>query len=189
MEQCVIGQKKTKDLIGARFGRLVVIDDLGIQGKRHLWRCKCDCGNETTVTQDHLLQGLTKSCGCLHDTVYQENFKLVAGTSVTKLETRRGRLNSNNTSGCTGVYLQTSHGRRTGRWAAQICFQGRRYHLGVYDQLEDAIEARKTAEEQLYDDFLEWYYQKYIPDWNDGERSGTEIDPLPEYKIGYKQNA
>ncbi len=167
MEQSTGEQRKkssTKVLTGMRFGRLIVMDDLGVQGKNHLWLCKCDCGNEVAATQDHLLHGQKKSCGCLHDTVYQENLKLVAGTSVTKLETRRDKLNSDNTSGCTGVYPQSSHGKRTGRWIAQICFQGKRYYLGCFDELKDAAEARKKAEEQLYDGFLNWYYQEYLPE-------------------------
>ncbi len=177
MEQRVVEQKKsrTRNLTGERFGRLIVTGDLGMKGKRHLWRCVCDCGKEITATQDHLLQGLTKSCGCLHDTVYRENLKLVDGTSVTKLETRRGKLNADNTSGCTGVYLQSSHGRRTGRWIAQICFKGRRYHLGVYQRLEDAVKARKAAEEQLYDGFLDWYYQEYVPSRKNGDENSDRF--------------
>ncbi len=84
-------------------------------------------------------------------------------------------MNSDNTSGCTGVYLQTSHGRRTGRWVAQICFRGRRYHLGVFDRLEDAVEARKNAEEQLYDDFLDWYYQEYAPSRKFGDENSGKV--------------
>lgn len=30
------------------------------------WRCECDCGNETIVTRDRLLRGITRSCGYYH---------------------------------------------------------------------------------------------------------------------------
>lgn len=30
-----------------------------------LWECKCDCGNDITVTYGHLINGDTKSCGCI----------------------------------------------------------------------------------------------------------------------------
>ncbi len=157
--------KPVSHLIGQRFGKLTVTEDLGTRkgGKVHLWRCVCDCGGQIDVAQDHLVQGLTKSCGCLHNSVGRKNLRLVNGTSVTKLEKRRGKLNSSNRSGYNGVYEQNSHGRRTGRWNAQIGFCGKRYFLGTFDTPEEAAEARKKAEERLYDGFLDWYYQEYLP--------------------------
>ena len=52
------------DMIGLRFGRLVVVceKDKGKCGAT--WECKCDCGNTTTVIGKSLRAGLTKSCGC-----------------------------------------------------------------------------------------------------------------------------
>lgn len=62
------------DLVGQRFGRLVAIEYAGRivnkNGNRTtLWRCKCDCGNETVVRYPLLVAGNTRSCGCLE----QEN--------------------------------------------------------------------------------------------------------------------
>lgn len=50
---------------GKKFGRLTVIQEEGKskQGS-YLWRCRCDCGNETVVSGSHLRSGHTKSCGC-----------------------------------------------------------------------------------------------------------------------------
>lgn len=31
------------------------------------WKCKCECGNTTIVRRDALINGKTKSCGCIHD--------------------------------------------------------------------------------------------------------------------------
>lgn len=53
-----------KDLTGQRFGRLLVIERAGSRGTRSLWRCACDCGNETLVICNSLVRGRTKSCGC-----------------------------------------------------------------------------------------------------------------------------
>lgn len=50
-----------KNIVGQRFGRLVVLEEL--PGSRI--RCKCDCGNETVVLRPNLRSGNTKSCGCL----------------------------------------------------------------------------------------------------------------------------
>ena len=58
------------DLTGQRFGKLVVIKLSTPKGtKHHKWLCKCDCGNECTVSRDNLISGITKSCGCLRKEV------------------------------------------------------------------------------------------------------------------------
>lgn len=53
------------DLVGLRFGRLVVLRrDVGrIQGHSY-WRCLCDCGVESVAISNNLRRGLTQSCGC-----------------------------------------------------------------------------------------------------------------------------
>lgn len=53
-------------IIGKRFGRLVVIDLDHVDEFRHStwWRCKCDCGNFTTVYRGGLTSGDIISCGC-----------------------------------------------------------------------------------------------------------------------------
>lgn len=58
--------KKTVDLIGLRFGRLVVarksdIDDYG----KVRWAAICDCGGIKETTTTSLRRGVCKSCGCL----------------------------------------------------------------------------------------------------------------------------
>lgn len=72
-KDCGCGRKKmlretrTKNLVGQRFGKLVVIELLEDSNKfnRRLYRCKCDCGNEIIVSSICLLSGHTNSCGCL----------------------------------------------------------------------------------------------------------------------------
>lgn len=55
--------------IGTRFGKLTVVEkgikDLSLgKGNHYLYKCKCDCGNETLVSKGNLLTGNAKSCGC-----------------------------------------------------------------------------------------------------------------------------
>jgi len=52
------------DITGERFGRLTVIEQNGKLGDQIAWRCKCDCGNFTTVRSSSLRTGKTTSCGC-----------------------------------------------------------------------------------------------------------------------------
>lgn len=56
-----------KDLTGMRFNRLVVLEQSGRDkyGKI-LWKCKCECGEETVTLGRHLVNGKCKSCGCLN---------------------------------------------------------------------------------------------------------------------------
>lgn len=52
--------------IGQRFGRLVLVADVGRGGDGSvLWLCKCDCGGTTIVKAFKLKCGNTKSCKCL----------------------------------------------------------------------------------------------------------------------------
>lgn len=62
------------DLTGQRFGRLTVIEKAPA---RHgctsaVWRCKCDCGNETVVRGVVLRRGKSNSCGCLRSEYWRE---------------------------------------------------------------------------------------------------------------------
>ena len=56
-----------RDLTNECFGLLVVIKKSGNKDKdgRSRWICKCDCGNIVEKSSKHLLDGNTKSCGCL----------------------------------------------------------------------------------------------------------------------------
>lgn len=56
--------KSFKDLTGMVFDRLSVIGYVNIEGARK-WACKCECGNFTAKYSSHLLNGSTRSCGCL----------------------------------------------------------------------------------------------------------------------------
>lgn len=55
------------NLVGQKFGLLTVIEFIGSYGvnQNAHWKCKCECGNFTTVTTAHLRDGHTLSCGCL----------------------------------------------------------------------------------------------------------------------------
>lgn len=54
------------DLIGQRFGKLVVIAKSGDKDRfgAIFWYCLCDCGGESVVRAANLRSGGTISCGC-----------------------------------------------------------------------------------------------------------------------------
>lgn len=54
------------DMTGKKYGRLTVIEMAGRnKHNQRLWRCICDCGNETEVIGYSIRYGDTLSCGCL----------------------------------------------------------------------------------------------------------------------------
>lgn len=62
------GKLKYENIVGQKFGKLLVVEEISTEKngrKRYMVRCKCDCGNETTVEKSHLKAGRTTSCGCV----------------------------------------------------------------------------------------------------------------------------
>ena len=136
---------------------------------RTAWLCRCDCGEETIVRTCHLRNGHTVSCGCMgtgdHSRPHRQHrgggagtpgvglrgLTYIDGTCVEMLAAKTVRRN--NTSGVPGVDWRASKGM----WRASICFKGRRIYLGSYGRFEDAVRARKRAEEELHDSFLPEY--------------------------------
>lgn len=55
---------RAKNLLGMRFGRLVVIRRSGTRKAFALWECQCDCGNLCDIRSDSL-KTTTRSCGCI----------------------------------------------------------------------------------------------------------------------------
>ena len=160
---CARKGKNTTDITGQRFGKLVAVRRLDEQvHHQYLWECRCDCGKIVKRSVNTLRSGNTKSCGCLRKTKLNENRKkygiitdhvtLVDGTCVEKIHHQK--LRTDNTSGHTGVQVCKN------RWVATIGFKGKRYYLGVYQNLQDAIRARELKEQELYGPFLEEYYDE-----------------------------
>lgn len=232
---------KLIDLTGRRFGRLTVIErSENSKSGRVQWKCICDCGTECVKLSKTLINGHTKSCGCLHDeriieynkTVRKkynkydlnsydfgvgwttntnrefyfdkEDFdkikniawreekqgyiygtynkkqvfmhRLVLGLvnkNWTKIQvdhikhkkydnrkselrivscvqnTANQSLNKINTSGVKGVDID----KRYGTWKARIGVNNKRIYLGSFKNFEDAVKARKEAEEKYYGEY------------------------------------
>lgn len=67
------GQKhrRVEDLTGQKFGKLTVLaradDHINPNGTKYImWKCQCECGNETVTRATSLKSGHTVSCGCAH---------------------------------------------------------------------------------------------------------------------------
>lgn len=72
---------KLKDLTGQKFGRLTVISRAeNTKTGQARWNCICSCGNETIVRSAHLIDGHTRSCGCLNKDIISEHIQLPTNT-------------------------------------------------------------------------------------------------------------
>ena len=142
---------KKIDLTGQRFGRLVVVEESKKTNKRKgiFWNCLCDCGIEKVVYGAELRSGDTKSCGCFQ----RERSKESDNIEMTKISALNSKLSKVNKSGVKGVsWCETKK-----RWVAQIGFKSEVIYLGRFHNKQDAIQARKEAEEKYFQPILDKY--------------------------------
>lgn len=82
---------------GQKFGRLLVEKFVGqSKDRKALWKCRCDCGNITTVRGKHLRQGKIVSCGCYRrQRVTETFFKDLTGKRFGRLMAKKVSRNDN----------------------------------------------------------------------------------------------
>lgn len=157
-----------KDLTGRRFGRLVAVSDTGDSNEKRyrLWLCRCDCGKEIIVSVVGLTHGDKRSCGCLRK---QRNIEKTIKMNIHALEndlvenTKLSNLNKtipkNNTSGVKGVSWDESNKV----WIAHLKFKRDVVLSKRFKNKQDAINARKEAEEKYFNPILEKYVKEQKP--------------------------
>lgn len=147
-----------ENLIGRRFGKLEVIgrsDKRGSRGARTvpLWECRCECGAICYKATDTLTNPEISMCNDCVGKYATEKARakagFVDGTQISKITSTK--LISTNTSGYRGVYFD----KRTGKYRARLKFKGKLMSFGSYKNFEDAVKARKDAEQRIYGEFLE----------------------------------
>lgn len=140
-------ERQAEDLTNRRFGMLTVTERVMIDNRTH-WKCKCDCGGEKITSATFLKKGYVKTCGCRR--TFKENVRkaleeyCVDGTYKPTITNKA--LNKNNTSGYKGV----GYRKDRNKYRAYIKYQKKYIFLGHYDNIEDAIKARKLAEEKFF---------------------------------------
>jgi len=139
-----IGGKEsvTPDLTGQRSGRLTVICRLNEKKcSSYLWLCKCSCGNIVKTGKAELLGEHKKSCGRLmteHCKKLLKKYKEshcepccgagLRGRPLRSRSTDRGAVSNGNRHAFITVNKQTCH-------------------LGTYSEIQQAVLARRKAEE------------------------------------------
>lgn len=151
------GCLKSPDLSGQVFGQLTVISRSKKRGSRGsrttpLWECRCVCGNTVYKATDSLKnpdESMCAACaGAKNSKAAREAGGYVAGTQLSRI--RSDATPASNTSGCRGVYYNP----KTNRYRARLKFQGKIMNFGSYDNFEDAVKARKRAEEEIFEKFI-----------------------------------
>lgn len=93
---------RVRRLEGQSFGRLTAIEYSGSQR----WTCVCECGNATEVHRSSLVNGRTRSCGCLQsESSYarsQENRIYTAEEYMA----RRKQINAENVLSLSDTYVR-----------------------------------------------------------------------------------
>lgn len=151
------------DLTGQRFGRLTVekhvVDYPTSRGARTGWLCRCDCGGKVVVATYPLTSGHTRSCGCLRREATSKNHARTLGhykgTAISKINPER-KANRDSELGVKGV----SWYRKKQKFRAMIYLRGRTKHLGYFDTIKEAIEARKVAEAQYFSPIIKEYEEE-----------------------------
>lgn len=150
--------RSMKDIRGKKVGKLTVLfptEKRDAKGSVY-WHCRCECGNEIDVSEDGLIHGNYRSCGCYKREAVWNNIHnqlhLIDGTCVEILEKRKHR--SDNTSGFRRVYRL-----KNGKYRIEIGFKGERYYIATVSTLEEAINEHLKAEEIIHDGFVEAYHE------------------------------
>ncbi len=162
-------REKYMEMVGMRFGDLTVIDYIGQKpgktGALHqMALCKCEkCGSNTEINIRSLTGGKSKQCKKCNKEGLKKGQEItemasVDGTLIFGIRENRA-LNSNNTTGYKGI------SKKGNGYRAYIKFKRKYYHLGTYKNLDDAVAARKKAEDCLFGEFLEWYKETYPKEW------------------------
>lgn len=137
-----------KNLVGKRYGRLVVTKELG----HGYVMCHCDCGNDKKIRKWQIMQGAIHSCGCLRKETVPNHGDIKSlskdGTNLSMFISKK--LKSNNTSGVKGVYWDKARAK----WMSTIKVKGVSKRKR-FDTLEEAAEYRKMLEELYVEPLLE----------------------------------
>ncbi|MNJ25413.1 AP2 domain protein [compost metagenome] len=144
------------DLTGQQFGDLRVISRSDRRDKYHnpLWECLCTCGKTVYVPTGSLNAGYYKSCGCKRIAKRDKGvLKHIAADRVdgTRKTALKAKIYANNKSGIKGVRWN----EQRQKWTAHIGFKGKQITLGYFINKDDAIAARKAAEEKYHKPILE----------------------------------
>lgn len=134
---------KKIDLVGNKYGKLIVLEYSYTKAKKRYWKCQCDCGSIVYIPTINLTSGNTKSCGCLKHEI-KSNY--IHGKQKTRLyhiwQGMKSRcLNPNS------IKFKNYGGR-----GIKICEEWKNNFMSFYNwAIENSYNTNKTRAEQTLD--------------------------------------
>lgn len=117
---------KDIDVIGKKFNMLTVVSQEPTVNYVKKFKCLCECGNYTVVEKSRLVNGATKSCGCLIKKRSAERFR-IHGDNTSKGQTRLYRIWHNMKQRCANK-KNDSYKRYGGR-GITFCDEWKEYRI------------------------------------------------------------
>lgn len=120
------------------------------------FRCRCICGTERVIKHNILKNGRSLSCGCRRSDhqIKEQKEGRELGQKISREVQKHGlsvayagfgrRKNRNSRTGITGV------SKWSDKYRAYITVDRKQINLGTFGKLEDAVKARRNAEEQYF---------------------------------------
>lgn len=152
--------KSRKNLQGKQFGDWKVIGDTGLSSSSNgqAVLARNDVTNELKViVPGQLRNGLYESTRYLKIELAYKNLKEINSHKIDGVivSTITRKIRSDNKTGYKGITK-----RKNGKYRVSITVNKKRINLGTYDSLEDAINARKEAEQKYFKPILKKYNLK-----------------------------
>lgn len=143
---CLSHQPEYDNLIGKRFGKLVVVKKVKNSERGQCqFLCHCDCGNNKVILGCNLIYGESTSCGCNKGYIDNTKLNLIA----------RQEAYPNSQSGIKGVWQD-----KKGYWHSIITVQKKRilFYGGAGDEgKEKCIKWRQEMVEKYHKPILDKY--------------------------------
>lgn len=161
-----------KNIIGERFGRLIVIKKTDNKDKSgHLYyECKCDCGKICQVVRSSLLTGRTTSCGCYKKELLSINSRIdISGQKFSHL-----------------TVIEPAYTDKSGHliWKCQCDCENKTITYVSTTNLKTGNSTscgcdRKSKGEKLISSLLKEYNIKYIQQWDNNKNFRYEDSNYP----------
>lgn len=139
------------DFVGKKFNHLTLIKNINKIDKNNsklaLFRCDL-CNKEKELVFTQVLNNSVKTCGCKRGYL---STKSREKQQTTALKNYSNKTMKNNKTGKTGIIAVN------GKYRARIQVNKKMVNLGYFDTLDDAIKARKEAEERYFKPILDKY--------------------------------